>query len=134
MTAIRSGSCLVNFGRAHCRIATLQEAFTLTLSDTFHAFLKQSISDLSDYIAQRKKFQSRRLAYDAAINKADKTFKKDKDRKDAEDELQAARLKYEETSQDLEKRMRAIQDAETKQLRELRSFLDLEVKEADHLI
>ncbi len=115
-------------GRAHCRIATLQETYALTLYDTFLTFLKQSVSDLSDYTAQRKKFESRRLAYDAAINKAEKAFKKEKDKKEAEEELQTARLRFEETGQDVRARMHAIQDNETTQLRELTNFLDLEIK------
>ncbi|TDL14861.1 BAR-domain-containing protein [Rickenella mellea] len=122
------GNALVNFGRAHCRVAALQEAYAVTIQDTFLESLKSFISELSDYSSQRKKLESRRLAYDAAITKAEKTYKKDKDRKEADDELQKARLRYEETAEDVKTRMTAIQENELLQLKQLTDFLEQETK------
>ncbi|KAG5643178.1 hypothetical protein DXG03_001382 [Asterophora parasitica] len=87
------GNSLVTLGRAHCKIATLQEAYALTLSDTFMASLQQFTDDIKDYDAQRKKLDSRRLTYDAAMGKFEKlkNSKKEKERRDAEDEMDKAR-------------------------------------------
>ena len=70
-----SGRTLVTFGRARCQIAAIQEAFAVTLNDTFIAFLQLCLSELDDYTTLRKKLESRRLAYDAALTKYEKMKK-----------------------------------------------------------
>jgi hypothetical protein len=52
----------MKFGNAHCKIATLQEAFALTLQDTFLAALQRYGEEIKTYEAQRKKLDSRRYA------------------------------------------------------------------------
>ncbi|KAG1773382.1 hypothetical protein EV702DRAFT_1130755 [Suillus placidus] len=125
------GTSLVKLGRAHCKVATLQEAYALTLQDTFITSCQNFVQDIKDYEHQRKKLESRRLSYDAAITKLDKIKsskkEKEKDRREAEDELQRSRLRYEETAEDVRSRMQAIQENEIQQLRELTSFLDLKL-------
>lgn len=54
------GACLVALGRAHCQIATLQEAYGLTFRDTFIASCDKYAQDIKDYEYQRKKLDSRR--------------------------------------------------------------------------
>jgi hypothetical protein len=56
-----AGSSLVRFGRAQCKIATLQEAMGLTFKDTFSRALARYEDEIVDYQAQRKKLESRRL-------------------------------------------------------------------------
>ena len=68
------------------------------------------------------------MAYDAAITKAEKTYKKEKDRKEAEDELQAAKVRYDETCEEVRTRMNAIKESEDVQMQELDQFLSLEIK------
>ncbi|KAF9221816.1 BAR-domain-containing protein [Gyrodon lividus] len=125
------GTSLVKLGRAHCKIATLQEAYALTLQDTFIASCEKFGQDIKDYEHQRKKLDSRRLSYDAAISKVEKIRnsrkEKEKERREAEDELQSCRLRFEETSEDVRSRMRAIQENEVLQLRELTTFLDIQL-------
>ncbi|KAG1740594.1 hypothetical protein EDB19DRAFT_1851451 [Suillus lakei] len=125
------GTSLVKLGRAHCKVATLQEAFALTFHDTFITSCQNFVQDIKDYEHQRKKLESRRLSYDAAITKLDKIKsskkEKEKERREAEDELQRSRLRYEETAEDVRSRMQAIQENEIQQLRELTSFLDLKL-------
>ncbi|KIK92147.1 hypothetical protein PAXRUDRAFT_147950, partial [Paxillus rubicundulus Ve08.2h10] len=124
------GISLVKLGRAHCKIATLQEAYALTFQDTFVASCENFGQDIKDYEHQRKKLDSRRLSYDAAVSKLEKIKgskkEKDKDRREAEDELQRCRLRFEETSEDVRSRMQAIQENEIQQLRELTAFLDIQ--------
>ncbi|KII90187.1 hypothetical protein PLICRDRAFT_53282 [Plicaturopsis crispa FD-325 SS-3] len=125
------GTSLVKMGRAHCKAATLQEAYALTFQDTYLTSLQRAGEDIKDLEHQKKKLESRRLSYDAAITKLEKLKNnkkaKEKDVKEAEEELQKARLRYEETSEDVRARMHAIQEKEISQLRELTEFLDVEM-------
>jgi hypothetical protein len=57
---LRSGTSLVNFGRAHCKIATLQEAYAVTFRDTFLASIEKFQEDIKEYDATKKKLESRR--------------------------------------------------------------------------
>ncbi|KAJ2986641.1 hypothetical protein NUW54_g9692 [Trametes sanguinea] len=125
------GQSLVNFGRAHCTIASLQESFAMAFEDTYLASIRQSEDEIKEYQAQRKKLESRRLSYDAAITKLEKVKgskkEKEKEREEAEEEYDNAKARYEETLEDVRARMWAIQENEVVQLRELTNFLDLEL-------
>lgn len=50
----------MKLGRAHCKIATLQEAYALTLKDTFLTSMDQFKEDIKEYEILRKKLDSRR--------------------------------------------------------------------------
>ncbi|KAL7278453.1 hypothetical protein ACG7TL_007451 [Trametes sanguinea] len=125
------GQSLVNFGRAHCTIASLQESFAMAFEDTYLASIRQSEDEIKEYQVQRKKLESRRLSYDAAIAKLEKIKgskkEKEKEREEAEEEYESAKARYEETLEDVRARMWAIQENEVLQLRELTNFLDLEL-------
>ncbi|KDR73959.1 hypothetical protein GALMADRAFT_250677 [Galerina marginata CBS 339.88] len=122
------GSALVKLGRAHCKIATLQEAFALTFKDTFLAAMERFKDEIKEYELLKKKLETRKAHYDSTSAKFDKlqNSKKEKDRREAEDEMERARQRYEETTEDLRAHMHAIQENEHHQLRELTAFLDLE--------
>ena len=75
-----------------------------------------------------------RLTYDAAITKASKTYKKDKEQKEAEQELAAAKERYEEVSEDVQARMLSIQENEVQQWHDLTAFLDTQVKYASEAL
>ncbi|KAI0364040.1 BAR-domain-containing protein [Pilatotrama ljubarskyi] len=125
------GQSLVSFGRAHCNIASLQESFAMTFEESYLAGVRQSEDEIKEYQAQRKKLESRRVSYDAAAAKLEKlkSAKKDKekDREEAEEEYENAKARYEEALEDVRARMWAIQENEVVQLRDLTSFLDLEI-------
>lgn len=106
----------------------MQNIYAVTFTDTFLAYLERSKAELDDYAAQRKKLESRRLAYDAAIAKADKSFKKEKDKKEAEEELAKAKLRYEEMSDDVRARMDVIREDEVEHQRELKNLVQTEMK------
>lgn len=74
--------------------------------------------------AARKKLESRRLAYDASISKMQKA-KRDDFR--LEEEQRAAKAKYEESSEDVIRRMQDIRDAEVDSVRDMTQFLDAEL-------
>jgi hypothetical protein len=59
-TVAWAGASLVKLGRAHCKVATLQEAFALTFKDTFLASIERFKEDIKEYEALRKKLDSRR--------------------------------------------------------------------------
>ena len=73
----------------------------------------------------RKKLESRRLAYDASITKIQKA-KRDDFR--LEEEQRSAKAKYEESSEDVVRRMQDIRDAEVDSVRDMTSFLDAELE------
>ena len=50
----------MKLGRAHCKVATLQEAYALTLKDTFLASMNQFKEDIKEYEILRKKLDSKR--------------------------------------------------------------------------
>lgn len=54
------GTSLVNLGKAHCKIATLQETFAISFEDTFIDSVKQNEDEIKEYQHQRKKLDSRR--------------------------------------------------------------------------
>lgn len=58
-----SGQSLLKLGRAHCKIATLQETYALTFRDTYLASLEDTLDELNDYAIQRKKLDSRRYCF-----------------------------------------------------------------------
>ncbi|KAJ7250607.1 hypothetical protein C8J57DRAFT_1521018 [Mycena rebaudengoi] len=123
------GNSLVTLGRAHCKVAKLQESYAQSFQDTFLASLVRFKEDIKEYEALRKKLESRRLSYDAAIAKNDKlkSSKKERERTDAEEEMERAKLRYEETAEEVEAHMHAIQETEIVQMRELTSLLSLEI-------
>jgi hypothetical protein len=110
-----TGSSLVKFGRAQCKIATLQEAMGLTFYDTFIRALSRYEDEIVDYQTQRKKLESRRyvhdsdvpstphisrchrLSYDAALTKVEAIRKnkkaKEREVEECEDELSRAKMR-----------------------------------------
>ena len=50
----------MKLGRAHCKVATLQEAYALTLKDTFMASMDQFKEDIKEYEVLRKKLDCKK--------------------------------------------------------------------------
>ncbi|KAL2022377.1 hypothetical protein VTK56DRAFT_5444 [Thermocarpiscus australiensis] len=118
------GNCLITMGRANERISSIQEAFVAEATTTWLESLERSLAMMKEYQAARKKLENRRLAYDASTSKLQKA-KRDDFR--LEEELRAAKAKYEESSEDVLRRMQDIQDAEADSVRDLTQFLDAEL-------
>jgi hypothetical protein len=107
------GTSLVKFGQGMCRLATLQETQALTFKDSFSASLKMYHDEIKEYHVQRKKLENRRFVaseqtigsllftifdranYDAALSKFErlKNSKKDKDKEEADVELDICKSK-----------------------------------------
>lgn len=118
------GQCLNSMGRGLCKLGQYQEDFSNDVRETWLPTLSNLMDLGEEFSAQRKKLDSRRLALDASRTKLSKA-KKDKEIKDAEEEVRLAKARYDEVSDDVQARMFYIQDNEIQQLRDLTTFLDM---------
>ncbi|KAL2132472.1 hypothetical protein VTI74DRAFT_3746 [Chaetomium olivicolor] len=118
------GNCLITMGRANERLSAIQEAFVSEATTSWLESLERSLAMMKEYQNARKKLENRRLNYDASITKHQKA-KRDDFR--LEEELRHAKAKYEESSEDVLRRMQDIQDAEADSVRDLTHFLDAEI-------
>ena len=50
----------MKLGRAHCKVATLQEAYALNLKDTFMASMDRFKEDIKEYEVLRKKLDCKK--------------------------------------------------------------------------
>lgn len=118
------GNCLIAMGRANERVSAIQETFVSEATTTWLESLERSLAMMKEYQASRKKLESRRLAYDASITKVQKA-KRDDFR--LEEELRSSKAKYEESSEDVVRRMQDIRDVEAESVRDITQFLDAEL-------
>jgi len=118
------GNCLIAMGRANERVAAIQETFVGEATTTWLESLERSLAMMKEYQAARKKLESRRLAFDASTTKMQKARRDDFR---IEEELRSAKAKYEESSEDVVRRMQDIRDAESDSVRDLTQFLDAEL-------
>jgi predicted transcriptional regulator len=72
----------------------------------------------------RKKLEGRRLAYDTTLSKMQKAKKEDFR---VEEELRSQKAKYEESSDDVYRRMQDIKEAEVDSVADLTAFLEAEL-------
>lgn len=119
------GNCLIALGRANETCAALQEQFVADSTTVWLESLERSLATMKDYQTARKKLENRRLAYDASISKMQKARRDDYR---IEEEVRTAKAKYEETTEDVGRRMQDIKDAECDTTRDLTSFLDAELE------
>ncbi len=78
--------------------------------------------------AARKKLEARRLAYDASLSKVQKAKREDFR---VEEELRSQKAKYEESNEDVVRRMQDIQEAEVESVADLGAFLEAELEYHD---
>ena len=83
---------------------------------------------MKEYQSARKKLETRRLAYDASLAKMQKAKKEDFR---VEEELRSQKAKYEETSDDVYRRMQEIKESEAESVVDLGAFLDAELSYHD---
>jgi len=58
-----SGNALVKLGRAHCKVATLQEAYALTFKDTFLTSMERFKGEIKEYELLKKKLETQRCVF-----------------------------------------------------------------------
>ncbi|KAK4164272.1 hypothetical protein QBC43DRAFT_211001 [Cladorrhinum sp. PSN259] len=118
------GNCLITMGRANERVSAIQEAYVTEATSTWLESVERSLAMMKEYQASRKKLESRRLALDASTAKMQKARRDDYR---VEEELRTAKAKYEESSEDVARRMQDIRDAEADSVRGMTQFLDAEL-------
>ncbi|KAF2457135.1 hypothetical protein BDY21DRAFT_286659 [Lineolata rhizophorae] len=118
------GNCMQDFGRANERIGRMQESYVSNATSSWLEGLERSLAQMKEYQAARKKLENRRLAYDASLAKMQKQKKEDFR---VEEDLRAQKAKYEESSEDVYRRMQDIKEAEGENVADLTAFLDAEL-------
>lgn len=86
--------------------------------------LERSLAQMKEYQTARKKLETRRLAYDTSLTKLERQKKEDFR---VEEELRNARAKFDETSDDVYRRMQDIKEAEAESVTDLEAFLEAEL-------
>ncbi|SAM07262.1 hypothetical protein [Absidia glauca] len=103
------GVALVNLGQTEAQIALLQEEFATTIKTDYIGVLEQGLQHYKDYYALKKKLESRRLDYDAKLSRLNKSKK---EKPEWDQEMQAAKAKYEECEHLILEKMATLQDYE----------------------
>jgi len=122
------GNCLIMMGQANEKVARVQDSYVAAASETWLESMERSLTQMKEYQAARRKLESRRLAYDATLSKMQKQKKEDFR---VEEELRSQRVKYEESSEDVYRRMGDIQESEAESMADLGAFLDAELEYYD---
>ena len=117
------GSCLLALGRANERIGRMQETYCANATSSWLESVERSQVQMKEYQAARKKLESRRLAYDTATTKVQKAKREDFR---VEEELRSQKMKYEESQDEVVRRMMDIKEAEGDSVADLTSFLEAE--------
>lgn len=112
------------FGRTQEKIARIQETYVVNATSTWLESLERSLAQMKEYQTARKKLDTRRLAYDTSLTKLERQKKEDFR---VEEELRNARAKFDETSDDVYRRMQDIKEAESESVTDLEDFLDAEL-------
>lgn len=119
----------------------MQENYVASATSSWLDSLERSLAQMKEYQvlssaldiwirannhlqAARKKLESRRLAFDTSQAKMQKSKKEDFR---IEEELRSAKAKYEESSEDVYRRMLDIKEAEVESVADLSTFLDAEL-------
>ena len=102
----------------------MQENYINKATSTWLESLEKSMVQMKDYQAARKKLESRRLAYDTSLGKMERSKKEDFR---MEEELRSQKAKYEESQEDVERRMQDIKEAEADSVLDLSAFLEAEL-------
>ncbi|XXG99582.1 hypothetical protein Hte_005921 [Hypoxylon texense] len=118
------GNCLIAMGRANERIAGVQETYIAHATSYWLEGLERSLAMMKEYQSARKKLESRRLTYDSSMMKMQKSKREDFR---LDEELRTAKAKYEESSEDVFRRMQDIKEAEADSVRDLTGFLECEL-------
>ncbi|KAF4979502.1 hypothetical protein FDECE_18043, partial [Fusarium decemcellulare] len=118
------GNCLLSLGRANERIGGIQDCYVDCANATWMDTLERSLAMMREYQNARKKLENRRLAYDASTNKLAKARRDDFR---VEEEVRMNKAKFEETSEDVLRRMQDIKESEAENISSLTQFLDAEL-------
>lgn len=112
---------MINFGQAQSKLAGHQEDFAETMRLDYMEKLEEGLQHFKDYAVLRKRLESRRLDFDAKIGRLQKSKK---EKPDLEQEMQASKMKYEDSEYDVIQKMATLQEFEDEHCEALAQFLE----------
>ncbi|KAK9456325.1 hypothetical protein V1511DRAFT_487226 [Dipodascopsis uninucleata] len=115
------GQALLRLGVANQKMARVQEQYVDRINRTFVEGIEKSLAQFKDFQNSRKRLESRRLAYDAALSKVQKVKREDAR---LEEEVRNQRIKYEEAGDDVVRKMSGIREAENENLMDVIEFFE----------
>ncbi|KAJ2750017.1 hypothetical protein IWQ56_007114, partial [Coemansia nantahalensis] len=116
---------LESLGRTEELLNEHQLKFVNNVKEGWLPELQRSLDDFREYVALQKQLNARRSDYDSKMVKFQKARK---DNITAEDDLRTAQVRYEDTYEDLGRRMLVMQDAEQEYLRGAYSFYEAQLE------
>ncbi|KAF9426968.1 hypothetical protein BGZ94_005716 [Podila epigama] len=132
---MREGSAyrtaLQRMGDAHQNIGAAQSELISRFGSSYLECLERGQAQMKEYQALQKKMQSRRADYD---NKLAKVQKAKKEKPEWEEEMQAAKAKYEETRENLLNLMAIINDTQDENVASLKAFYDAQLAYARKMV
>ncbi|KAL9548187.1 hypothetical protein MBANPS3_005802 [Mucor bainieri] len=117
------GIAMMNFGQAQSRLASYQEDYADTMKSGYMEKLDEGLAHFKEYQALRKKLESRRLDYDSKLGRLQKSKK---EKPDLEQEMQAAKMKYEDSEYDVIQKMALLQEFEDEHCEALENLLQIQ--------
>ncbi|KAI8059453.1 hypothetical protein BC940DRAFT_313711 [Gongronella butleri] len=118
------GATMINVAHGELQISHLHDEYAASMRDQYVNLLQHGVHAYKDYGTLKKKLESRRLDYDAKLARLQKSKK---EKPEWEQEMQAAKMKYEETEYDLIQKMVALQEYEADQCQALQQFVDAQL-------
>ena len=112
------------YGRTQERIARAQEAYIVDATGSWLESMDRSLVQMKEYQAARKKLETRRLAYDTSLSKVQKAKREDFR---VEEELRSQKAKYEESEDDVYRRMLEIKESEFESMSDLTTFMEAQM-------
>ncbi|KAF9937734.1 hypothetical protein BGZ67_000946 [Mortierella alpina] len=132
---IREGSsyrtALQRMGDAHQNIGTAQAELITRFGTSYQDCLEKSQAQMKEYVALQKKLQSRRQDYDTKLAKVQKAKK---EKPEWEEEMQAAKAKYEETRENVLTLMNTINESQDDNVSSLKSYYDAQLAYARRMV
>ncbi|CAO3571533.1 unnamed protein product [Mortierella alpina] len=132
---LREGSAyreaLLQMGNAHQTIGAAQSELISRFSSSYIECLERSQAQMKEYQALQKKLSSRRLDYDAKLAKVQKAKK---EKPEWEEEMQAAKAKYEETRECVLAIMSAINESQDENVNSLKAYYDAQLAFARRMV
>lgn len=122
------GECLVGLGQTNERIARFQDSYASSATASWLECLERSLAQMKEYQNARKKLEARRLAYDTSMGKMQKAKSGDYR---VEEELRAQKIKYEESAEDVQRRMQDVIESEQENTQQLYAFMEAELNYHD---
>lgn len=122
---------LHQMGDAHQSIGAAQGELISRLGSSYIECLERAQAQMKEYQAMQKKLHSRRLDYDAKLAKVQKAKK---EKPEWEEEMQAAKAKYDDTRECVLGIMSAISDSQDENVASLKAYYDAQLAYARRMV